>query len=166
MKILTIIFSIIVFLVILFFAYSSDFIDYMIAKSLPKYPGATDIRINSTSGFPDSSASAVISFKTNDKAKEVISYYMNYLEKYSWQRESSVIEKKPDYGGTIVNNSDLKLFSQAFYIKEILGIHYKIQITAFDLLEEELKKKAGTSEIPPQIRKNFEDERIYIFITH
>lgn len=76
---------------------------YIIAKTVPKYPNSTSWNVSAGTGWPDSSPSSEILFKTNDKAQSVVSFYRQELPKEGWVEESYADEVSITYASFIKN---------------------------------------------------------------
>lgn len=78
-------FNLLAFLFFFLYFNGRDTSDYLVGRSIPKYPFATEYKVRASSGFPDGFPSGSISFKTNDKAEQVINYYRNKLTENNWE---------------------------------------------------------------------------------
>ncbi|MFZ5366409.1 MAG: hypothetical protein ACOZBZ_03935 [Patescibacteria group bacterium] len=79
------------FVSIVFFQHQ---LDWLVASSIPRYPGASSYKIEASSGFPDGIPGASIRFETKDSAEDVINFYETKLVKKGWNVESKRIDTK------------------------------------------------------------------------
>lgn len=73
--------------------------DYIVGKSIPRYPNVSSWKVSATNGFPDGSPSGNITYKTNDTAKSVFTYYKQALPLLGWQLAQDVPSKRPGQAG-------------------------------------------------------------------
>ena len=86
--ILSILFFLIGFFVSLSFIISfvaGDIPDYIVARSIPRYPNASRWKASANSGFPDGRPSGTVNFLTNDIPQSVYDFYQTELPKSGWK---------------------------------------------------------------------------------
>lgn len=87
-KFLTFLFLILTGLILSFFFYlkfgAGDISDFVVAKTIPRYPNSSSWSVTASSGFPDGSPGGDIYFETADNAQSVANFYEDILPKQGW----------------------------------------------------------------------------------
>lgn len=114
------------------FLFLGDPIDYLVARTIPKYPNATEWKVEATSGFPDGRPGADISFYTGDNYDSILAFYSPRLKAQGWKEDV----KYPTGVGGLDLADGLKAI-EANYTMRILSMPFTISIRKTDIRDPE-----------------------------
>lgn len=97
---------------------AGDLPDYVVAKSIPIYPHASNYKAYGSSGFPDGSPVGGVNFETMDRAETVMNFYETELPKRGWELQGSSGAIRSKYTDSESHSSYFhrKIGVQNFYI--------------------------------------------------